>query len=308
MADGKWQMAETETETNTKIMKKIVIYHSADYDGIFCREIARLHLGEHAEYVGWDYGQPAPKVEKDDELWMLDCCVPGLMGHANLLWIDHHGTSIREWMPAAIEAPGYYDASPGKPAAYLIDGVSACRLAWQWFNGRLPEKRQYVEREVEEPVSVRMAGEYDVWDKRDPNAEVFQFGLRSMEELEWPRMWTDFAYIEGLLLRGQILQGYQQRVDAGLATGRSYDLEWEGLKFLVLNTARCNSLTFAAGIRPEHEGLLGFYFNGRKWKVSLYGVPGKGEVDLSRIAEKHGGGGHRQACGFECERLPWGKK
>ena len=35
-------------------MKTTVIHHSADYDGIFCREIARKFLPD-AELIGWDF-------------------------------------------------------------------------------------------------------------------------------------------------------------------------------------------------------------------------------------------------------------
>ena len=36
-------------------MKTTVIHHSADFDGIFCREIARKFLPD-AELIGWDFG------------------------------------------------------------------------------------------------------------------------------------------------------------------------------------------------------------------------------------------------------------
>jgi hypothetical protein len=42
-----------------------------------------------------------------------------------------------------------------------------------------------------------------------------------------------------------------------------------------------------------------------KWTVSLYGVPHRPDLDLSPIAVKHGGGGHRQACGFTTDQLPF---
>jgi hypothetical protein len=35
-------------------MKTTVIHHSADYDGIFCREIAKKFLPD-ATLVGWDF-------------------------------------------------------------------------------------------------------------------------------------------------------------------------------------------------------------------------------------------------------------
>lgn len=44
-------------------------------------------------------------------------------------------------------------------------------------------------------------------------------------------------------------------------------------------------------------------FVGRYWRVSLYST--KPEVDCGAIAKLLGGGGHRGAAGFICEKLPW---
>ena len=104
---------------------------------------------------------------------------------------------------------------------------------------------------------------------------------------------------------GQFVRYAQQLADAAIAKGRSFTMNWEGLNFLCINTPRCNSLTFTAGIRPKHDALMGFYWDGKQWKISLYGAPGKPEVDLSAIAVKYGGGGHRGACGFTCNKLPF---
>ena len=70
-----------------------------------------------------------------------------------------------------------------------------------------------------------------------------------------------------------------------------------------LNIARSNSMVFAAAIRPDHDGCLSYYYDGAKWRFSLYSVPGK-EYDFSVIAKKYGGGGHRGASGFTLPALP----
>jgi uncharacterized protein len=300
-------------------VKTTVIYHRADFDGIFCREIARRFLPE-AELIGWDYGDEKAALP-EGQVYILDLspeCVEAVE-LAEVVWIDHHKTAIEKW-PA--EIPGY-----------RIDGVAACRLAWQWFSIQqhnaqnqtneallvpLPGKQDFIERTVCEPWAVRLAGEYDIWDKRDPDAETFQFGLRSTDLTE--DHWRDLLSVDieptlqvqnsvvacgPLLENGRLLQRYQREVDAGVVLGRSFTQEFEGLRFLCLNTARCNSLTFAAGIKPEHDALLGFYWNGAEWRVSLYHAPGKEEHDLSRIAARHGGGGHRGACGFQVGKLPF---
>ena len=104
--------------------------------------------------------------------------------------------------------------------------------------------------------------------------------------------------VEWLLERGSVVQGYQQRMDAEIIRAKGFTIRWHGLLLLCCNAARYNSHLFTAGLRPEHDGCLGWHYDGRQYRVSLYGVPGKPDVDLSKIAVQYGGGGHKQACGF----------
>lgn len=323
-------------------MKTTVIHHSADYDGIFCGEIARKFLPD-AEFIGWDYRDPKIPFPSEGMVYVLDLSPDCFLTNpvfnedkyddqlGRLIWIDHHKTAIDAW--------------PKNIAGHRIDGVAACRLAWQWFDNVLglkidtsdrSSKEMYVSRSVSEPLAVRLAGEYDIWDKRDERAEVFQFGLRSRELTahDWSEMLTSRkatieeieslvavghdkdilnpdgthnpAVVWQLLDAGKMLQKYQQRNDAG-AMKRSFMVEWEGLKFIAITQTSFNSLTFAAKDIPEtgHDALLGCYFDGKLWNVSLYHAKHNTSIDLSEIAKKHGGGGHRGACGFRTEKLPF---
>lgn len=51
----------------------LVIHHSADYDGIFSREIARKYFGDKADYLGWDYGDPLPRAGQRASRPQSDC-------------------------------------------------------------------------------------------------------------------------------------------------------------------------------------------------------------------------------------------
>lgn len=319
-------------------MKTTVIHHSADYDGIFCREIARKFLPD-AELIGWDYGDPVPTpdvVSTEDNLYMLDISIDGLMGHPKLIWIDHHKSAMEKFPPQI--------------SGYRIDGVAACRLAWQWFTHQtqvgtdtgkgetispLPYKEEYTNRTVVEPYAVQLAGEYDIWDKRNPEAELFQHGLRSRDlEALWPMLLAErtkpsireiesmmdvghpfdlspdgtydasIGWVKGLLTRGEAIQYAKTRENASIIQDIGFTFKWEGLTFLACNAARYNSHLFTAGLKPEHDACFGFKWTGKDWSVSLYHAPGKEHHDLSLIAVKHGGGGHRGACGFRARTLP----
>ncbi len=296
----------------------IVIYHSADYDGLFCREIAR-HFLPAAELIGWDFGNPAPVIPfrpgDPPTIYILDLPCDRLFGFDfskyppagstddgfnNVIWIDHHQSSIA--------------SHPSSIPGYRIDGVAACRLAWQWFTDNtsdndLPDKNHFIDRCVVEPLAVRLAGEYDVWDHRGDGDVEFQFGLDCWPSLPWDQLLSlgEDKTVNHTLSMGKSAMACYAKRDAEVMRARSFIVEWEGLKFLCLNTARCNSNTFAALDVPEtgHDGLAAFYFNGKVWSVSLYHARHRRDLDLSLIAVKRGGGGHRGACGFQCADFPF---
>ena len=288
--------------------KITVIHHSADFDGIFCREIAKQFFESHypgtTEYIGWDYGNPEPVVAPETALYMLDISVAGLMDHPRLNWVDHHKSAIEK-----------YGEKPG----YQIDGVAACRLAWQYFGGinewtgnGTPTKEDFIERRVSEPWAVRLAGEYDIWDKRDPNAELFQHGLRSCDlEPLWPFLLSMNSEAPAatatatLLENGRALQYAKTHENGSIIRELGFTIQFEGMTFLACNHARYNSHLFTEGLSAEHDACFGFKWTGKDWSVSLYHAPGKEHHDLSHIAVKHGGGGHRGACGFRTDKLPF---
>jgi len=356
-------------------MNKItVIHHSADFDGIFCREISKKFLGtENVEYVGWDFkDKPLGLPEGDGPIYILDLPCDRVFGFQykrnelgvysiafekdvdqkfmhdgyaltdlarRRIWIDHHKSSI--------------DSHPPDIAGYRIDGVSACRLAWQWFyisehnaqnstnealKRSLPGKHDFYDRRVSEPLAVRLAGEYDIFDKRDPRAELFQHGLRSRDLTGWwEGMLSDEAtasvaeienrldqgskfellpngnikvpglgerMVKSLLKSGEVVQFVRANEYREVITQQGFDLEFEGIKFLACNSHELDirSHLFEAGIRPEHQALLGFTYNGqsRDWRISMYQIPGK-HADILSIAKKYKGGGHPGACGFRME-------
>ncbi len=292
-----------------------VFYHRADADGWFCREIAKRNFDslmpkEPVGYIGWHYGDPVPPVSRNDELYMLDISIDELMGHPNLVWIDHHKSAIEQY---SLTLRGV-----------RIDGVAACRLAWQWFFGEFSAKltkENFINREVDEPYAVRLAGEYDIWDHRDPAGKAFQFGLRSRDltPADWNRLLdnnvhpilrgTGMDQTESELLTsalcqtGWILLSNAEKENALHIKNNGFELQFEGLRFLACNSSRLGSAIFDSAVKPEHEALFVFRFDGKFFQCSMYHVPHRTDIDLSLIAKKYGGGGHRGACGFRMKYL-----
>lgn len=125
-------------------MKVAVIYHSADFDGIFCREIANKFLTKaqiEPKLIGWDFGDPPLKMSDMEDcrsVVVMDLPIDRVFGLAGpprldtereragvrdkIVWIDHHKSSI--------------DSHPKEIPGYRIEGVAACRLAWVYFSAR----------------------------------------------------------------------------------------------------------------------------------------------------------------------------
>lgn len=313
-------------------MKNIaIIYHDADFDGKLSNEVCRFHLSRlypdaAIHSYGWDYGRPVPVPYIDDAkttimgwpcfdaIYIVDLSVDELMARPELsqkiVWIDHHKSAIEKWDKVQNANECQYVRRPF--VGMRIDGVAACRLCWQWFTfGRgphgVPTKEDFVNRRVVEPEIIRLAGEYDIWDHRDPNGKALQFGLRTLDvasfhtacEEQFSGSSVADSLLKSYIQVGHAIKTYMDKQSEEYSAAYSQTIKWEGLTFCALNIGqRGNSDLLRGGIKLEHDACFAWRYDGKNVLVSLYHIDGKTHHDLSLIAVKHGGGGHRGACGF----------
>jgi len=313
-------------------MNIAIIYHSADWDGKLSNEVCRFHLAKQypnatIQSIGWDYGQPVPVPPNRcdplfggpptsdwstyDQIYMVDLCIDALMEETpireKLIWIDHHASAIEKWG----------DSLRG----IRIDGVAACRLCWQWFVyytnrpgnpgvNEHPEpltKAMFVDRIVNEPELIRLAGEYDVWDHRDPLALPLQFGLTVLDN-EVLKAFISSQFLDSEIARrdlnlvvavGADIKKYIDKRNAEHALANAVTVKLSGLTFCCLNVGqRGSSQMFTAALKEEHQACLAWWYTGKQVSVSLYGITGKSTDGILEIAQSFGGGGHKGACGF----------
>jgi hypothetical protein len=327
-------------------MNIAIIYHDADFDGKLSNEVCRYWLNRlnpnaTIHSYGWDYGRPVPTPLHQwwdpnagdqfsnewslyDAIYIVDLSVDELMARPELrdkiVWIDHHKSAIEKWDATPSDA----EPHPGAFRGIRIDGVAACRLCWQWFTnpggdlGVLPSKQEFIDRKVKEPALIRLAGEYDIWDHRDPDAKALQFGLRGLSHTAYLRL-VDNEFLvavtgarsESLDLLDAVAQGYSiksyvDKQNEHYATQFAHTVKWEGLTFCCINSSTRNSDAFLGAIKPKHDACLLWRYapEFNAVTVSLYHAPGNEHHDLSLIAVKYKGGGHKGACGL---RITLGK-
>jgi oligoribonuclease NrnB/cAMP/cGMP phosphodiesterase (DHH superfamily) len=204
----------------------------------------------------------------------------------HVIWIDHHKTAIEKHGDIQMEG-------------IRRDGVSGCELTWEYFYPR-----------ASVPRVVTLLGDYDIWAfKYGDDTKNLQSGIRlhdtRPESPEWMR-WLDSLYnpIE-MITEGVIATKYRDNYYAGLIKAWSFPVEFEGLRGIACNAGSVSSQLFdTAG--DDYDIMIPFVYDGTNWTVSLYTK--RDDLDVSEIAKKYGGGGHRKASGFQCGKLPFWKQ
>ena len=267
---------------------KICLYHEADFDGQCSAAIFAKSCGD-AKYLlcPMDYGKEVPWTKLvNRDVTMVDFSLPEAdmielsKVAAHVTWIDHHKTAIKHY-------GGWFHS------VSLDTSKAACVLTWEYYFGHLV------------PIAVRLLGSYDIWDHYCPQVLEFQAGLSTYVDTDpnntdlWERVFaSDDNFIEDVCERGAIVLDYQAKLLADNVERAAYELFWEKRPWMVCNTTLKGSRVFDS--LAWSGGVISYYWDGTKYRVSLYGVPGCGS-----IAKKYGGGGHDQAAGFECHILPW---
>lgn len=280
-------------------------YHD-DLDGRAAAWVVRSYgVVEEAFFVPMQYGRtfPLESVEVGEEVWIVDYSIePGEMERLlavtdRVTWIDHHKTAIERY------------AGFSRPLAGVrIDGVAGCVLTWQYLHGA----------DAEIPRMIELVGDRDVWAwKHGDETRLFFAGSQLHDTSPCSEFWAKcLAHelpqeCEGLMGPGQrfwdklledgaTVERYKSMRDDGLNRELGFVVEFEGLTGWAINRARISSDRLGERIKV-FDVLLPFFHDGRQFVVSLYSE----KVDVSALAKKYGGGGHKGASGFRCETLPW---
>lgn len=279
-------------------------YHSADLDG-HCSGAIIKHFYQECELIGINYGQPFPwdTVENNEPVFMVDFSLQPfedmirLANVATLVWIDHHKTAIDESIAHHVNL-----AIPGLREV----GRAGCELTWTYI-------QDYVMRDKEEkepvPVAVTLLGRYDVWDHKDPRTLPFQYGMRMYNTRpEYAGIWAsllDRQYapvIDAILEKGTMILEYEAQSNAKYVASAAFPVMLDGLKCIAVNKLMANSKLFDAVWDPHtYDAMLSFGWRGSQWTVSLY--TDRPDIDVSEVAKRRGGGGHKGAAGFQCTDL-----
>lgn len=288
-------------------MKTYVLYHGNCWDGFCAAWLARRALGtDEVKFIPVQYGEPEPAMETGATVYLLDFsykrpAMRNLLSQMQkVVVLDHHKTAEQELAGLCDEftmRPDMINNISGSelPVIHFDMNKSGGRLAWEHFydNG--------FNDHVAKPWLVDYTEDRDLWRWALPDSRAINAYIRSWP-LEFDR-WEVFALSSQgdstwpiMISAGEsILRREQQIIDDHVRHGR--EIEMDGHKILVVNA----TVLFSdiAGELSKDRPFGACYFDRgdgkRQWSLRSR----DGAVDVAEVAKRRGGGGHRNAAGFE---------
>lgn len=276
-------------------MKYYVLGHGSCYDGMCSLWVARRQFNNtfpgitKVKYHSVYYGQPLPRIEDGSVVIFLDFSIPreDLIAlkerMARVIVLDHHESAR--------------NALAGIEDCTFDMTKSGAQLTTEFFKERDP----YVLR------IVNYVADRDLWKHQLYRTEDVNNFIGTL-----PNVYTDDAFVawEGLIdkshgmdpwvtelaNKGNYITKYRTKLVAAAAS-RSFDAEIGDLSIKCVNTIpEIVSDVLNSLINVDTPVALGYFDSGLGPYVCS--LRSNGAVNVARIAESFGGGGHPRAAGF----------
>jgi oligoribonuclease NrnB/cAMP/cGMP phosphodiesterase (DHH superfamily) len=216
--------------------------------------------------------------------------IKNIVGTDHIYWIDHHRTAF-EYNYGFI------------PKGIRNANLSGCELAWKFLN---PHKAI--------PMGVILIGDYDIWTHRYGElTEHFYLGLQLYDLNPEGNVWDSCVLsessqgeenIKSLAEMGKTCKTFRDNFCKQYVKDFGFETTFEGYKCFAVGLYEFGSKVFG-DLMDKYDLCLSFEFDGKTWEVGLY--TNNPEINVGKIAQKYGGGGHPGAAGFPCKELPFGK-
>lgn len=273
----------------------LVLYHGGCNDGFGGAWAAWKKFGSKAEYIPMNRNDNF-KVPVGKEIYFIDYLFPEvtikeyIAKNKRVTAIDHH-VSMRE------SAKLTYEPS------FSLDNSGAV-LAWKYFhpNKKVPLLLSYIE-------------DRDLWRFKMPKAKEILSGTNFSEENTYTfkgfdalvKNFEKSTFRNKCIQDGKIVKSVFDGINKKIAS-YAEEVNFGGHKCLAVNAPHMFASEVGNALVSGNNKIgiaIIWYAEGGVVKVSLRA---RGKYDVSKLAEKYGGGGHKHASGFIVENLkdiPW---
>ena len=266
-------------------MNTIVLYHAMCADGLGAALAAYRYLSDNAEYKAIAYHDPVnPEDYRDKTVYLVDfsfkrdiyLTVKAIA--KEVIVLDHHKS-------AAVELEGLVEIDQTKSGAVL---------AWEYFNQSEPLPEMY-----------SLLQDYDLWTHEYKEShwlnayfKTFLLHLTVKEVYEHLEDVSTSSWSE-LIAKGKAIFDYMNQ-QAETTASRAH-FGWFDEYVLPVVNCSPDLISLTGNILASKYGIALLYYNHEgRTHCSLRSV---GNIDVSVIAVRHGGGGHKNAAGFVVKDL-----
>lgn len=272
-------------------------------------------------------------VTTDREVYILDFSFPvSIMealfsGCSKVIWLDHHKSVFDAYkLPLNLTSNTYYNALDigitGNHVVLLDNTRSGALIAWEYFHP--------AGYNVLPPKLIRHLDDYDRWQFKIEGTKEFNKALWSYAPWsfeQWntmPMLLAEYS-LEGYYDEGAaILRAHDQNVQSVIASSKrecslmffeSHEIDNPHEDGKTLSMSRQVVVAGLAANCPKHLASdVGHHLAtesgtyGLCWFVDTHGaiecsLRSNGDFDVSAIAKKFGGGGHKNASGFKLSSI-----
>jgi oligoribonuclease NrnB/cAMP/cGMP phosphodiesterase (DHH superfamily) len=271
------------------LKKVVVIYHDQCRDGFGAAYAAWKKFGDDASYIPRKTQDPIPEGLEHKEIYIVDYSYNKeqldelVSKNKSVVVIDHHATSedaVRSF----------------KHNVFDMDHSGAV-LAWKYFH---PHK--------EVPKLLLYVEDHDLWRfKMEHNREFgAALGEYNQDFETWDRLvdnLNDRDDFSKFISHGAAIAGFEDKLVDKLLTFKE-KIVFEGNEMYAVNCSRIYRSIVAnklAELNKSEGGIamaIVYYRYDGKVHCALRSI---GEVDVSKMAEKYGGGGHKNASGLRVD-------
>lgn len=262
-------------------MEKLVLYHADCLDGFGGAYAAWKVFGNDAEYRPVKHGEPAPENVSGKEVFIIDFSYPketlqNIEQQAGRLVVLDHHISAKE----AVENVSEHVFELEKSGAVL---------AWEFFHPdtKVPRLLEYIQDGDLGRHELPHATEISAF------KATFSFSFEAWDKLR--AQFEDDETFKTLVEKGSAYAEYADHLIQDITKSATL-VSFEGYEVYAVTAPRILRSRVGNVLANMHAPFaIVWYQNGNKIHFSLRG---DGSIDLTQIAEKHGGGGHKSAASF----------
>jgi oligoribonuclease NrnB/cAMP/cGMP phosphodiesterase (DHH superfamily) len=287
--------------------KVLCIYHGNCLDGFSAAWVVRKYYGEdNVEFFPASYGGTEPEVT-DRSVIMVDFSykrskiLEMAKKAKNILIIDHH-QSAEENLKRKLE--GYHDLPENVETVFDME-QSGCVLTWEYFFNYGKQNTADHGNQINTPHLLLHIQDRDLWkfsmsDSKNINMAMFsyQYDFGLWDSLTCPD--TEFADMNMLEIEGEAIQRKFDKDLNELLPMLKREMLIGGHKVYAANLP----YMFASeGANKLSEGMpFGATFYDKPGE-RVFSLRSKSDgIDVAKIAEEYGGGGHKHASGFSIKK------